>query len=169
MYYKIVNKDSEVYQKLHELRLKELQFEKDNITSIEEKTGLKWNNYLGHKGQQNFCRVTDYSGFEFTEPEKVNLKIWKRDRNHPAIFVPNCRTKLGREMDEFLLNGLGKSLFTKVWDILNLPHLGKFTFPYVEIALDTILIYLDDKHIPSDEDIIEITSIEFQSLISVFS
>lgn len=169
MYYKITNKESEVYKKLHQIRTQELQFEKDNVKSIEEKTKLTWKNYLGNLGQQNLCRVTNYSGFQFDKPGMVDLKIWKADKNHPEIFVPNCKTKLGREMQDFLANGLKRSRVSKVWDILNLPHLGQFSFPFVEIALDVVLIYLDDKHIPSDKDVIEITSVEFKALLAVFA
>ena len=53
MYYKIVNKESEVYQRLHEMRTNELQIEKDNVSTIESKTGLKFESYLGRTGQQN--------------------------------------------------------------------------------------------------------------------
>jgi len=87
MYYKIENKESEVYKKLHEQRTKEEQMELKNTASIIEKTGLNFTNFLGRRGQQNFRRVTSYSGFEFIEPEKVDLndkdiiEITKREFN----------------------------------------------------------------------------------------
>lgn len=164
MYYKIINKDSEVYKKLYELRQKELQFEKDNLKLIEEKTGLKWGNYMGDAGQQTFSRLPEYIGFEFLEPEKVNSKIWKRHEKHNDIFIPNCRTKLGREISEFLSNGLNKSRYSIVFDILNVSHNGIFTFPFAEVVSDVIIIYLDKHQIPSNDDVIEITSVEFESI-----
>jgi hypothetical protein len=165
MYYKIENKECEVYKQLHELRTKELKIEKDNISSIEEKTGLKWKNSFGHHGQQNFRRVTSYAGFEFTEPKKVDLKIWKEHKEEKNIYVPNTRTKLGREMEEFLRNGLQGSDYRNVIKILKLDDLRRFKFPYVETTKDgTIILFLGDDHEPKDENVIEITKREFNDL-----
>lgn len=166
MYYKIENKDCEVYKKLHELRTKEEKIENDNILAIKEKTGLNWENSFGRIGQQNFRRVSSYSGFEFTEPEKVDLKIWKRHKEHNEIFVPNTKTKLGREMQEFLNNGLDGSRFDTVLEILQLEDLRRFTFPFVEIIGETIILYLDDNHEPKDLNVIEITKREFNECCS---
>jgi hypothetical protein len=167
MYYKITNKDCDVYQKLHELRTKELKMEEENIQAITEKTGLKWDNSFGHHGQQNFRRVSSYSGFEFKEPEKVDLKIWKIHPEHNTIFVPNLRTKLGREMEEFLRNGLKSSKLRLVLEILKLEDLRKFSFPFLGIVKDEIiLLFVDDNHEPKDENVIEITKREFNELIS---
>jgi len=164
MYYKIVNKESEAFKKLHELRTNELQIEKDNVSAIESKTGLKFESYLGNTGQQNFWRVTQYSGFKFTEHQKVDLKVWKQDSSHKDIFVPNRKTKLGREMAEFLSNGLKGSTYWKVFEILSIPRPSRFTFPFVEIFGETIGLYLGDEQQPNDENIIEITSKEFETL-----
>jgi hypothetical protein len=162
MYYKIENKECKVYQELHALRTEELKIEKENIKAIEEKTGLKWKNSFGHHGQQNFRRVTSYSGFEFKETEKVDLKIWKQHKQEQSVYVPNTRTKLGREMQEFLNNGLKGSRYDKVIKILKLDDLRRFTFPFVEIVNNIIIIYLDDYHEPKDINVIEITKREFQ-------
>lgn len=164
MYYKIENKESEVYKKLHEQRTKEEQMELKNTASIIEKTGLNFTNFFGRRGQQNFRRVTSYSGFEFTEPEKVDLKIWKRHKEHTEIFVPNTRTKLGREMQEFLNNGLEGSRYDVINDILGLEDLRRFTFPFVEIVGEKIILYVDDQYDLNDKDIIEITKREFNEL-----
>ena len=69
MYYKIENKECEVYKKLHEQRTKEEQMELKNTASIIKKTGLNFTNFFGRIGQQNFRRVTSYSGFVFIETE----------------------------------------------------------------------------------------------------
>lgn len=167
MYYKIENKECEVYKKLHKMRTEELRIEEENKQLITEKTGLNWENFLGHKGQQQFGRVTTYNGFVFTEPEKVNLKIWKLHSEYKDCFVPNNRTKLGREMNDFLNNGLNKGhWFNDVYDNLGIESpMGRFTFPYVEICNDIIVLYLDDKTVLADENIIEITSKEAKSLL----
>lgn len=164
MYYKIVNKNSEVYKRLHELRAREIQIEKGNKKAIEKQTGLKFDGYLGCAGQQNYWRVTQYYGFKFLKPEKVDLKVWQKDKKNTGVFVPNRKTKAGREMQEFLSNGLSSSNFKDVFNILNLPCLSKFVFPYVEIFGDVIALFLDDKHEPKDENVIEITKKEFETI-----
>ena len=166
MYYKIVNKESEVYQKLHEMRTKERQMEDDNKQAIAEKTGLEYTQYIGRPGQQTFNRVSVYSGFKFTEPEKVDLKIWTRHKTHNDIFVPNKRTNAGREMAQFLSNGLKGHWFKVVYKILGLEGpIGSFSFPFVEIYGDVIGLFIgDEQEQPADENLIEITSKEFESL-----
>ena len=161
MYYKIENKESEVYKKLHKQRTKEQQMELKNTASVIEKTGLNFKDFYGRKGQQNFNRVTSFSGFEFTEVEKVDLKIWKRHSEYNEIFIPNNRTKLGREMQDFLNNGLEGNRFDVINDILGLESLRRFTFPFVEIVGEKIILYLDDQYDLDDKDIIEITKREF--------
>jgi len=165
MYYKITNKESEVYKQLHALRTKELQIEEDNIKAIENKTGLIWENSFGNHGQQTFRRVSSYSGFEFKEVDKIDSKIWKQHKEHKEVYVPNTRTKLGKEMQEFLNNGLQGSRFDKVIEILKLQDLRKFTFPYLEITEDDeLIIFLGDDHEPKDENVIEITKKEFKEI-----
>lgn len=165
MYYKIENKDSRVYKELRAMREKELQLEEENKKSIAEKIPYDWDEYLGHSGQQNFKRVTSYIGFCFKEPEKVDLKVWKRDKQHPDTFVPNMRTKAGRDLEMFLRNGLKGGRYTIPLEILGLVHLGRFVFPYIEIIGNVIILFLDDKHEPDDENVIEITKREFTSLL----
>lgn len=166
MYYKIENKDCEVYKKLYELRTNELQIEKENIKLIEQKTGLTWKNYFGHGGQQNFRRVTSYTGFAFNEVEKINFKIWKKHKDFDNVFIPNNKFNKGKQMSNFLNNGLKGSNFMTVLDILKIefPH-SRFTFPYVEINNDIILMFLDEIIEINNKDIIEITKKEFYELI----
>ena len=171
MYYKIENRECEAYKKLHEMRSEEQQFEKDNMKAIEEKTGLKFDSFLGHRGQQSFGRVTSYSGFVFTEPEKVDPKIWKKSNDIDNGFVPNKRTKEGKEMDEFLRNGLKRHWFGVVFDNLGLEHpVGRFSFPFVEICGDVIVIFLGDEAPElTDPNIVEITKREFNNLLDLIN
>lgn len=164
MYYKILNKDSDVYKKFFELRIREKNIEKENKQAIKDKSGLDFESFLGYSGQQNFGRVTEYTGFKFTEPEKVDLKIWQRHKTHSEIFIPNRKTKLGREMAKFISNGLKGSRFDIPFEILGLEHPSKFTFPFVEIYDDIILLYLDENVEPNDVNVIEITKTEFQKI-----
>lgn len=170
MYYKITNTDSVVYQKLHALRSQELQFEKDNIKAIEEKTGMTWTNSFGNHGQQTFRRVTSYMGFEFDQDVKLvdpKMIIWKPFKDDPKISVPNRRTVMGRAMQEFLNNGLKGGRYDNVLHALNLnADLRRFSFPYVEILTNkTIIVFLDDQYDPKITDLIEITRTEFYQLV----
>ena len=62
MYYKITNRECDVYKKLHTLRSKEIQIEQDNLQAVRNLVGDDWSTYLGNEGQQNFDRVTSFKG-----------------------------------------------------------------------------------------------------------
>jgi len=166
MYYKIENKESEVYRLLYQMRIEEKQMDKDNYKEIKKQTGLDFDLFLGHSGQQNFRRTRLYQGFQFNEPEKVDLKVWKESNDHPGIFIPNKRTKAGRQMSEFLANGLKGGRYDKPFEILGLPHISKFSFPFVEISGDLILVWLGDNQEPKEPNLIEITKTEFDRLLA---
>ncbi|GAB2552767.1 hypothetical protein [Rufibacter soli] len=162
MYYKITNKKSKVYKQLLKMRSDELLWEDENKKSIIQKTGLEFDKFLGNKGQQTYNRVTQYQGFVFKEPEKVDPKIWKRHKHYPEAFVPNTRTKGGQEMYQFITNGLKGNVFYSLLEVLGLEAMGRFTFPYLEIAGETLVLFLDDSMEPSNRNLIEITRTEFQ-------
>ncbi len=164
MYYKVENTESEVYQKLHKMRSQELQFEEENKATIENASGLKWNRYLGNFGQQNWNRVSSYNGFEFTEPDKVDLKIWKESKQYKGVYEPNRRTKKGREMAQFLSNGLKGHAFDIVFRTLGIEHRHRFSFPVVEICGETIVLFFGEDYQIASDDIIEITSKEFEEI-----
>ena len=163
MYYKILKQNSEIYKELKAFREKEILIEKKNQETIEKTIPHKWSKYLGYQGQQNFERVTTYSGFKFDDPEQVDSKIWRRHKENNDCFVPNLRTKAGREMRDFL-NNLDKSSFFKLRSILGFQSCGRFIFPYLEICGDVLILFLDDRWIPKNEIYIEITSKEFEEL-----
>jgi len=166
MYYKVENKNCDVYKKLHALREKEIQMEEDNSSLLKEKIGFNFTQFLGYPGQQTFSRVTEYHGFKFIDTNNINLKVWKEEKCNKGIYTPNLRTKLGREMGSFISNGLKKSCFSNVIDILKIEDYvnGRFSFPFVEICNETIILWLDDKVDLENKDVIEITKIEFTSI-----
>lgn len=167
MYYKIENKECEVYKKLHAMRTEELQMAKDNKETLKEKIGLSWNKFLGDHGQQNFFRLPQYSGFVFMdEIENIDTKVWKKHADMPHVFIPNKRTQAGRDMSEFLTNGLKKSWYNKPMEIIGLADLKQFVFPFVEIVDDVILLFIDDQYCPEDENLVEITRTEFEKYLS---
>jgi hypothetical protein len=167
MYYKITNKECEVYQKLHAMRTEERGMQAYNERAIKDKIGLDFESFFGVFGQQTVGRVTQYSGFKFTEPKKVDLKIWQRHNDNPEVFIPNRKTKLGRDMAEFLANGLKSSFFYKPLDILGFEYPHRFTFPFVDVVGEVIVLYLDDQMEPADTNVIEITKREFNQLRAI--
>lgn len=102
MFYKITNKESELYKKLHELRTNERKIDKENNAAVKQLVGDDWDHFSGWEGQQNFHRVTMYSGFAFKHPENLQPKTWKKHKEYEDIYVPDRRTKNGRAIAEAL-------------------------------------------------------------------
>ena len=169
MYYKIINKDSDVYKQLYELRKKEQQIEESNKKLVMELVGQDFTYFIGKAGQQNYERVTQYSGFEFKHPEKLPPKVWVLDEKYgdKGCYIPNRRTKAGREMLE-KLRTLPHSSIIEVFRILNCEMSGRFAFPYVEIGKDDVIVlYMSDRFddvLSKNKDIIEITKREFEEI-----
>ena len=167
MFYKIRNKESELYKKLHELRTKEKEIDKKNAATVRQLVGDDWGHFSGWLGQQNFHRVTTYSGFAFKHPENLPPKTWKKHKEYEDIYVPDRRTKNGRAIDEALDN-LPHSSVIYVFEILQIEMPGRFVFPYVEICDDgTIVLFVDDKFDLEKkfQDVIEITKKEAIGLL----
>lgn len=164
MYYKIENKECEVYKKLHELRTKELQLDEENLKLIKNKIEHEFENALGSFSQQSFYRVKRYVGFEFLNPENVDLKVWKRHKEFNKIFIPNRKTAKGKELASFL-DQLETSYFERVFTILSIElNLSKIVYPFVEIVGDVLIIFLGNDQEPENPNVIEITKTEFESI-----
>lgn len=160
MYYKITDKQSEVYNQFKELLDWEREIKQENERNLIKKAGSDFRAYMGTPAPHHDSRVTRFSGFEFTEPDKLNPKAWKPDKDNPDIMVPNRRTKAGKEMDRFLsgMSGeLKQSHFGKIYDILGLSRpTGRFKLPQVGLGKeDEILIAIDAE--VEHEDVIETT------------
>lgn len=165
MYYKITNTASDIFHTMYEMRKQEREWEVENRKAIEEKAGSTWKLYSGRPGQQTFSRVTSYSAFEFTEPDKLCIKTWSKSKDVEGAYEPNTRTKLGREMSQFLSNGLKGHWFGIVYDNLGLDRpMGRTAFPFVEICGDVIIMFLDQRVELKHDHIIEITKTEFDEL-----
>ena len=103
MYYKLIDKESALYKKLYDMRVKELQIEKDNVERIKQRYP-KWNDqFLGRKGQQNFDRVTRYRGLGFDSEQDVDPKEFKPSKDYKGLYEPNRRTKKGQRVQSLLL------------------------------------------------------------------
>lgn len=165
MYYKIENKKSDVYKKLYAMREIELKIEKDNKSKLENQFG-SFDAFLGIGNQQNFFRVSQYTGFKFSSPQEIDLTAWKLHADFEGVYVPNRRTKAGKAAKKFIDN-LEKRWVDDPLIILGVKEStpSYFTFPFVEITGDIIVLYLDDKTNPKDENVIEITKKEFDILL----
>lgn len=166
MFYKITNTESELYQKLHDLRIKELEIDKENEKAIKEKIDIPYSGFYGKQGQGNMCRTNRYAGFVFTDTENIDSKIWKQHKEHKEVYVPNKRTKVGREMNEFLSNLPGSNIFD-LWEILRIDMKGKFRYPYLFIHNGDLYLYSDDE--VKDENAVEITKREFDKVVDEYN
>lgn len=164
IYYKITDKESDLYKKLYEQRTMELEVHKQNQVILAKLIPYKWDIYSGHR-DNSFSRIPRYFGFKFENPEEVDMKVWKRDSNHPEIFIPNKRTKAGKEMQKAISN-LKCFSFMKIMDILDIKdYCRHFAIPTLEIADDTVLVSVDDRHKLTQQDAIMITMDEFFNIL----
>lgn len=162
MYYKIENKESKYYKALYELRKNEKQIESDNLALLKEKIGLEWDGLFGVSGQQHFSRVTQYMGFKFKDADKVDPKVWVRDGKYNFVFVPNLKTKAGRDMRDFLNNMKGSCYINVHEAIGHKECLSRFTFPFLEIGKDDVVyLFIDEQIEPESPDFIEVTKSDF--------
>lgn len=166
MYYKVINKESDVYKRLRAQREKEKAADDRNRKKIEELLGFKWTSYYGKQGRQGFRRVIEYSAFVPNEGEIVTKAV-KPFANHKNAYEPNRRTKSGRALYDFLTSGKESFAYYHVLRILDCDEIySRFTIPFMELIGDTILLYLDENHIPKNKDVIEITKKEFDAILN---
>lgn len=166
MYFIIRNKESVYYKNLHALRTKEIRMDEDNLKAIKDRVKLDFKDYVGYRSQETLSRTAEYIAFLFTEPEKVDLKLWKPDRHFPKFYGPNRYTAKGRELDQFLKT-LPRSYFGEVYSALDKTvDDQKFKLPLVYIREEGIVFFIDNKVEFNHVDIVEITSTEFKRLVN---
>lgn len=110
IYYKVENKDSELFKRANVFLAKEEELREIQRKTIESKLP-KFSKYKCLKG---FNRIGQYTGFVFDDKENIDPKVWKtKEENGEMLSTPNLRTKVGKAMNEFL------SSFkrTSVWDV----------------------------------------------------
>lgn len=170
MFYKITNKDSKVYQDLVALLDKEASINEYNRCVANEVTkGLDWKKFIGFGNQLNFDRVRYYRGFVFKDPDKVNPKEWRKDKEYKDAYRPNKRTKAGQEIQKKLNQQKRSDVFflEPILGIKLIDGPSSFKYPQIFRQDDVLAIYLDDKHEPKDENVIEITSKEFKEILNI--
>ncbi|MBR6175851.1 MAG: hypothetical protein IKQ52_09785 [Bacteroidales bacterium] len=167
MYYKITNTECKLYKQLYALRTEEHEIEESNKKKVKETIGDDWDEFLGRDGQQNYWRVTQYTGFKFNHPESLPPKTWKEHKEYAGFYIPDNRTKNGKKITE-MLDNLPHSSIKKVFGILECELYGKFAFPFVEICDNgNIVVFMSDRYDLEKKfkDIIEITTKEFYQIL----
>ena len=159
-YYKVENKESDLYKRTSEFLAKE-----DQLRDFQKKSIIaKVPKFSEYKGERGFNRIIRFTGFAFDNPQDIDPKVWKTKKvGGKMLSVPYLRTKAGREMDKFLRS----FETTTVWDVDALLRInnkeicGEFypanLFKYndcVYILLDTQYREVFEKN---NSDFIEIT------------
>lgn len=110
IYYKVENKDSELFKRANVFLAKEEELREIQRKTIESKLP-KFSKYKGRKG---FNRIVQYTGVVFDDKENIDPKVWKtKEENGEMCSTPNLRTKVGKAMNEFLRSFQR----TTVWDV----------------------------------------------------
>lgn len=172
LYYKVENKDCDLFKRANEFLAMEEKLRETQRKAIESELP-KFSKYKGVKG---FNRIVQYKGFIFDEKESIDPKVWKtKKENGVMLSTPNLRTKAGREMGEFLRSF--KS--TTVWDVDRLLAIdekrvyGSFYPADLFVFNECVYILIDsqfrDVFEKNNTDIIEITNGEMTKAIDDYN
>ena len=172
IYYKVENKDSELFKRANVFLAKEEELREIQRKAIESKVP-KFSKYKGTKG---FNRIVQYTGFVFDDKENIDPKVWKtKEENGEMLSKPNLRTKVGKAMDKFLRSFKG----TNVWDVDRLLAIdekslyGSFYTANLFMFNECLYIIIDsrfrDVFEKNNTDIIEITNGEMTKAIDDYN
>lgn len=169
MFYKIIKKSSIIYKRLRSIRENELRIERENRIKVEAMLGFPITKFVGRYQQATFERVTTYSGFIFPDGMTPDPKAWRPSKEYRNVYVPNQRTKEGRNIVKVL-----RSLETSVspldiWEILGVENYnGSFNFPRIYLCGNILLVYIDEQQTPNNPDLVEITKTEFDKILKKY-
>lgn len=170
MYYKITKKSNKIYKKLRAVREKEIENEKKNRETVEKLIGFELTLFVGVTQQHSLDRMTSYSGFKFPDGVTPDPKVWVKSKKFPDYYVPNRRTKVGREMAKSLHSLPSVSSSWDIWEAIGVktPY-RSFSIPALYLSGNgDVIIYLDDNMEPTDKDVIEITRTEFNKTLEAY-
>lgn len=169
IYYKVENKDSELFKKASEFLTME-----DRLREIQKKTiETKVPKFSRYQGEFGFNRIVTYTGFVFDDIDNIDNKVWRTKMvDGRMLSTPNLRAKAGREMNEFL-----KSFKrTTVWDVdilLGIRAIGRYYQANLFKFNDRIYILIDsqfrEEFEKNNTDFIEITHGEITKAINDYS
>ena len=172
IYYKVENKDSELFKRANAFLVMEEELRETQKRTIELQLP-KFSKYQFLKG---FNRIVQYTGFVFDDKENIDPKVWKtKEENGEMLSTPNLRTKVGKAMNEFLRSFKR----TSVWDvnkILNIDEkslYGSFYPANLFVFNECIYIIIDSQYRDvfekNNTDIIEITNGEITKVIDEYN
>lgn len=172
IYYKVENKDSELFKRVNVFLAKEEELREIQRKTIESKLP-KFSKYKCLKG---FNRIGQYTGFVFDDKENIDPKVWKtKEENGEMFSTPNLRTKVGKAMNEFLRSFKR----TNVWDVDRVLAIdekslcGRFYTANLFEFNECIYIMMDsrfrDVFEKNNTDIIEITNGEMTKTIDDYN
>ena len=172
IYYKVENKDSELFKRANVFLAKEEELREIQRKSIESKVP-KFSKYKCLKG---FNRIGQYTGFVFDDKENIDPKVWKtKEENGEMLSKPNLRTKVGKAMDKFLRS----FKVTNAWDVDRLLAIegksvyGRFYTANLFEFNECIYIIMDSRYRDvfekNNTDIIEITNGEMTKAIDDYN
>lgn len=172
LYYKVENKDCDLFKKANEFLAMEEKLRETQRKTIESELP-KFSKYKYKKG---FNRIVLYTGFVFDDKENIDPKVWKtKEENGEMISTPNLRTKVGKEMNEFLRSFKR----TNVWNVDRLLAIdgksiyGSFYPANLFRFNECIYILIDsqfrDVFEKNNTDIIEITNGEMTKAIDDYN
>ena len=172
LYYKVENKDSDLYKKAKEFLAMEEKLRETQRKAIESKVP-KFSKYKARKG---FNRIVRYIGFVFDDKESIDPKVWKtKEEDGEMLSVPNLRTKVGKAMDGFL-RSFNR---TTAWDVDRLLAIdrksvyGSFypanLFEFNECFYIIIDSQFRDVFEKNNTDIIEITNGEMTKVVDDYN
>lgn len=167
MYYKITDKDSLLYKELRALREDECRMNEENLAAIKKRIPYKWTDARG-RFQIGPLRTNMYQSFLFADSEHVDPEIWEKHSLYPGYFRPNEKTQPGKDMYNFLTYELPQIHTTRLYAILNPPVSDNYAFPFLELVVDTLLLFVDDRIVLREPCFIEITSVEFKARLETY-
>ena len=172
IYYKVENKDSELFKRANVFLAMEEELREIQRKTIESKLP-KFSKYQFLKG---FNRIVQYTGFVFDDKENIDPKVWKtKEENGEMLSTPNLRTKVGKAMNEFLRSFKR----TSVWDVNTILDIdekslyGRF-YPANLFAINECIYIIIDSRFrdvfeKNNTDIIEITNGEITKVINDYN
>ena len=172
LYYKVENKDSDLYKRANEFLAMEEKLRETQRNAIESKVP-KFSKYKARKG---FNRIVRYVGFVFDDKASIDPKVWKtKEENGVMLSTPNLRTKVGKAMNKFLRSFQR----TTVWDVDRLLAIdietlyGSFYQANLFEFNNRIYIIIDsqfrDVFEKNNTDIIEITNGEMTKVVEDYN
>lgn len=165
MFFKITKQNADLYNKLNDILIeaeeKKIEDEKLLSEAIPYKRGEI---YYGSRAWQGFSINIQYKGLSFEDGQDIDPKVWI---NKGQYYIPNSRTKKGKEMRNILYK-TGDTLVFKILDLILPEIIGRFTIPRVYHGNECLVVYVGEderKHVA--ESLEEITTANARELTGI--